>query len=106
MSLILKPAENRETDRVEKQTIHDLLEHFAPWEKELYQRAVSHSTYCGTKTREKKFLAIGISTVYRKKNYIEKTIQSLITKSEVQEREDVILIIYLADTDQFKRYHN
>lgn len=66
----------------------------------MIHRASSFGPIAGHRSKEKPMLAIGISTVYREENYVHKTLESLVNESDVEERKDAVIIIYLADTSQ------
>jgi hypothetical protein len=72
------------------------------WQSQLIHRALL-PPIAGWRNREKKSLAIGISTVFREENYLHTTLESLVNESDVDERKDTVVIIYLADTDQEKK---
>ena len=72
------------------------------WQSQLHHRATLSPTL-GHRGKGKKFLAIGISSVYREENYLQQTLKSLISESDPEERRDAVIVIYLADTDQEKK---
>lgn len=72
------------------------------WQNQLYHRATLPPSL-GHKSKTRKFLAIGISSVYREEQYLQQTLKSLISESDPEERRDAVIVIYLADTDQEKK---
>jgi hypothetical protein len=54
----------------------------------------------------KKFLSIGIASVYRQENYLEKALNSFLNESFPEERENVVVVVYLADTEPDNKYAN
>lgn len=49
--------------------------------------------------QSKRFLTIGISSVWRKENYLAMTIDSLLKETSLEEQRDIFIFILLADTD-------
>lgn len=53
----------------------------------------------GKRRMHRTFLTIGIASVERQERYLEQTLDSLLEKSTDTERENVTLVIFLADMD-------
>ncbi|KAK7884069.1 hypothetical protein WMY93_027192 [Mugilogobius chulae] len=62
---------------------------------------VSYQLLSGTQLTEQKFLAIGISSVKRKKDmYLKATLESLFSQSSEQELEQMVVVVLIADFDE------
>lgn len=74
------------------------------WQTQLVQKT-KNALVAGQKVRERKQLILGISSVYREENYLEKTLKSLVKESDEEERKSTVVIIYLADasTEKIKK---
>ncbi|CAG7723590.1 unnamed protein product [Allacma fusca] len=69
------------------------------WQEGLVHRA-RHALVAGNKPNNNisNHLILGISSVYRKENYLQKTLSSLIQESNEEERRTVTIVVYLADS--------
>jgi len=70
--------------------------------QELFKQS-SQPPILGKRSVTTKFLSIGISSVYRVQNYLEITLNSIINETYPDERENAVVIIYLADVDPEKK---
>lgn len=54
--------------------------------------------------RSLRFVTIGISSVWRKDDYLTRTIDSILKETTEEERGDIFIFLLLADADPALRY--
>ena len=48
-------------------------------------------------------MTVGISSVWRKEDYLKKTLDSIIKETSQEERQDILVFLLLADADPILR---
>ncbi|XP_072315547.1 alpha-1,3-mannosyl-glycoprotein 4-beta-N-acetylglucosaminyltransferase C-like [Eucyclogobius newberryi] len=62
---------------------------------------VSYQLLAGTEPAHQKFLAVGISSVQRKKDwYLKSTLESIFSQSSSEERAQMVVVVLVADFDE------